>query len=157
MTIGCTGHQRLPRKIASYARGALQKDFAAATDLTGVCSLAAGADQLFARAILDAGGVLWVVVPCDNYESSFTAEEDLARYEFLLAQAARVERLDFPEPSEDAYFEAGRQVVDISDRLVALWDGREARGHGGTGDVVNYAKQQSKPVTILWLSGVERD
>lgn len=157
MIVGCTGHQQLPHEIVDYARRELQNEFASAADLIGVCSLAAGADQLFAEAILGCGGALWAVVPCDDYESSFARDEDLARYQRLLALAARVERLDFPAPSEDAYFAAGRQVVDSSNRLVALWDGQEARGKGGTGDVVDYARQQSKPVKVLWLKGVERD
>jgi hypothetical protein len=47
--------------------------------------------------------------------------------------------LAFASPSEQAFWTAGRQIVDGSDLLIAIWDGQEARGLGGTGDVVSYA------------------
>jgi len=43
----------------------------------------------------------------------------------------------------------GRWVVDHSDHLVAVWDGMAARGPGGTGDVVAYARERGHPVTVV--------
>ncbi len=41
---------------------------------------------------------------------------------------------------------AGVWMVDRSDRLVAIWDGKPAAGLGGTGDVVAYALERGIPV-----------
>lgn len=155
MVVGATGHQRLPTEVERHAQTSL-RELGSQLGLVGVCSLAAGADQLFAEVVIESGGELWVVVPSEGYESSFAQQEDLERYRQLLDKAKTVEQLDFARPSEDAYFAAGRRVVDVCDKLVAIWDGGEARGLGGTGDVVAYARQQEKPVEVLWVEGAER-
>jgi hypothetical protein len=43
------------------------------------------------------------------------------------------------------------------DRLLAVWDGRPARGVGGTADIVEYARLSRVPVDIIWPSGASRD
>jgi len=153
--IGVTGHQDLPLVVVRYARDRM-RDIGSHAELIGACSLAAGADQLFAESVLASGGKLWVVVPSRGYESTFAKQVDLERFRDLLERAEKVEELAFPEPSERAYFAAGQRIVDLSDRLVAVWDGEKARGLGGTGDVVAYAKQKGKPVEILWVKGTSR-
>jgi hypothetical protein len=47
--------------------------------------------------------------------------------------------LPYPFPSEEAFWNAGKYIVDHSDLVVAVWDGEAARGLGGTADVVQYA------------------
>ena len=48
-------------------------------------------------------------------------------------------------------------MVDTSRVLVAVWDGQSARGLGGTADVVAYARERGKPVTVIWPEGASRD
>jgi hypothetical protein len=156
--IGVTGHQRMPEVAEAFAREGLARVLGGVRDgLVGVTSLAAGADQLFARAVLDAGGTLHVVIPAAGYAGSF--EDDLSRDEFerLVERAATVETLDFDAPGEEAYMAAGRRIVDLSDLLIAIWDSRPARGLGGTADVVAYARERGIPTEILWPPGVERE
>jgi hypothetical protein len=153
--IGLTGHQDLPPAVVRYTREKL-RDIGSQAELVGVCSLAVGADQLFAEAVLASGGALWVVVPSRGYESTFDKQADLERFRELLGRAEKVEELTFSEPSETAYFAAGRRIVELCDKLVAVWDGKKARGLGGTGDVVAYANQKGKPVEVLWVQGVSR-
>jgi hypothetical protein len=57
---------------------------------------------------------------------------------------------------EEAYYAAGRYIVDHADRLIAVWDGDPPRGLGGTADVVDYARLIGVPVTVLWSPGVRR-
>ncbi|MGW4103078.1 hypothetical protein [Streptomyces sp. NPDC004976] len=57
---------------------------------------------------------------------------------------------------EQAYLGAGRWIVDHCDRLIAVWDGRPARGLGGTGNVVANARRTGVPVTVLWEPDVRR-
>ena len=52
---------------------------------------------------------------------------------------------------------ASRLMVDAADELFAVWDGQPARGHGGTGDVVAYARERGKPVHVIWPAGAQRD
>jgi hypothetical protein len=123
--------------------------------LVGVSSLADGADQLFAEAILALGGSLEVVLPTARYRESLPAES-LPAYDRLLARATAVERLDYEDSTSEAYTTAGRVVVHRSDVLVAVWDGHPARGPGGTGDVVAYARERGVPVEVVWPRGAER-
>jgi hypothetical protein len=155
--IGATGHQELPVEAGPYilehVRGILS---GCSAPLRAVTALAAGADQLVAREVLRNGGSLYAIVPAVGYEGTFTGE-DLREYEYLLAQADQLTRLDFPEPSEHAYWAAGKTMVDNCDVLVAIWDGEPARGLGGTGDVVAYAETSSKDVRVIWPDGVVRE
>jgi hypothetical protein len=125
--------------------------------LVGISSLAAGSDQMFARIVLSRGGQLEVVVPSSSYEYSFEDREARRSYESLLALAIRVEILSFSEPSEEAYLSAGHRVVDLSDRLMAIWDGQPSRGKGGTADVVQFARTLGKPVDVIWPDGIWRE
>ncbi len=155
VTIGITGHQRIPGSALRYVRSGVARALRAAADPIGVTSLAAGADQIFAEEVLKASGRLRVVLPCAGYEAVF-GQRDLARYRRLLASAEQVEQLSFAAPSEEAFLAAGRRVVDVSDALVAVWDGQPARGMGGTADIVAYAKDCGRSVTLLWPAGVVR-
>jgi hypothetical protein len=119
-------------------------------------SLAAGADQLVARAVLHEGGSIHAIVPSANYEATLDGD-DLIAYNELLGEADQVTQLDFREPSEEAYWAAGKEIVDRSDLLIAIWDGKPARGLGGTGDVVNYARSRGKSVHVIWPSGAVRE
>jgi hypothetical protein len=118
--------------------------------------LAAGADQLFAELVVGRGGELRAVIPCAGYEETFADRRDKDRYRTLLNSATSVVELPFPSPSEEAYFAAGQRVVDSCDELVAVWDGLPAKGRGGTADIVAYAREQRKPLAVIWRAGVTR-
>ena len=120
-----------------------------------VTALAAGADQMVAREVLQEGGSLHAIVPAAGYESTLSGG-DLRAYQELLTQADRVTRLDFHKPSEQAYWAAGKKMVDCCDLLLAIWDGEPARGLGGTGDVVAYATKAGKDVRVIWPGGMAR-
>lgn len=155
-TVGCTGHQQMPDEALSHATSELRATLTAIPDLVGLTSLAAGADQLFAETVLAVGGQLHVKVPSRRYEESFETPTQTAAYERLLAAAAVAEVLDFDEPSEQAFYAAGKAVVDDCDLLLAVWDGQPAKGLGGSADVVHYALTQGTPVRVIWPDGVRR-
>jgi hypothetical protein len=123
--------------------------------VVGVSCLADGADAVFARAVLDAGGSLVAVLPASEYRESLP-EDYRPVYDELLARAGRVVRLPYVTPDPHAYMEAGKRMVDESDSLLAVWDGRPGRGPGGTADVVAYARSRGVPVTVLWPDGAIR-
>lgn len=151
MRVGITGHQRLARASGwGWVRGELGAVLGSdAGPLVGVSSLAAGADQIFADLVLRRGGALEVIIPFDGYAETFADEGDRREYERLLRAASVVETLRRGGSDEEAYMAAGRGVVDSSDMLVAVWDGRPASGLGGTADVVEYAARRKKKILHL--------
>ena len=157
MKVGITGHQDIPRHAAGLVRTMLTQALADQPDpLSCVTSLADGADQMCAALVLKRGGSLHAVVPCAGYEKSFATTAAARRFRTLLAQSAAVETLPFPEPSEQAFLAAGRRVVELSDLLIAVWDGRPSRGPGGTADIVAYARQLNVKVSVIWPQGLTR-
>ncbi|GLY99410.1 hypothetical protein Acsp02_66630 [Actinoplanes sp. NBRC 103695] len=154
---GVTGHRILPPRVAEYAADRWAHELPAGGRFHGVSSLADGADQLFAAHVLAAAGKLHVVVPCQGYAGSLISDDSRTRFEEYRRAASTEVTLPFPEPSEQAFLAAGKAMVDACDHVFAVWDGRPARGVGGTGDVVAYARERGRPVTILWVDGIVRD
>ncbi|MEO9249126.1 hypothetical protein ABDK96_15690 [Citricoccus nitrophenolicus] len=157
--IGCTGHQRLSpstrRIVAAAIADVLVTE--ADDDLIGLTSLAEGADQLFAHVVLAAGGQLHGIVPSQGYEQSFALTPARDTYKALLSLASGNTILPFPAPAEDAYLAAGHAVADGCEILIAVWDGQDAAGKGGTGDIVAYARERGREVRIIWPDGATRD
>jgi hypothetical protein len=118
--------------------------------------LATGGHQIFARAILDVGGRLEVIVPAAQYRDGLP-ETAHAGYDALLAAASKVDRLSYVESTEEAHMAASQAMLASADRLYAVWDGQPARGYGGTADVVAEAEKLSIPVTVIWPEGAVRD
>jgi hypothetical protein len=54
--------------------------------------------------------------------------------------------LDTHGTDEDAYLAAGQRVVELSDIVLAVWNGKPAKGKGGTADVVAYAIRRGMPL-----------
>lgn len=157
--IGFSGHQGLPPAttdlVAAELRGKLKR--LAGLELIGVTMLGPGADQLFARIVLELGGHLYVVVPAKRYRDGFQDPEARRDYDRLYAMANYFEELDYVESTEEAHMAGGRVVVERADRLLAVWDGKPARGYGGTADIVAYAGERGVPVEVIWPEGASRD
>ena len=158
MRIAITGHRGLPAATERLVDQAIRQQLAAyaGRDVVGVSNLADGADQLFARAVLDAGGQLDVIIPAARYRDGLP-ESARATYDALLLRASSVHRLDRIESTEDAHMEASRAMLDRAEHLFAVWDGKPARGYGGTADVVAEARDRGIPVTVIWPEGATRD
>jgi hypothetical protein len=148
MRLGITGHQRLAQPDDwLWVQDELDKFLLQApAPLIGFTSLAMGADQRFAEAVLSHGGSFTAIIPFVGYELKFAEGEDREAYQRFLALAADVEVLKAPASNREAYFKAGKQVVNRSELLLAVWDGKPAAGLGGTGNVVAYARQCGRPV-----------
>ncbi|MBQ0855593.1 hypothetical protein J8N05_46380 (plasmid) [Streptomyces sp. BH-SS-21] len=154
--IGVTGHRAIPVAALPSVRSGIRRQLSDG-GVRAISSLAAGADQLFADIALDSGIPVTAVIPGMDHEAHL--DDDAARSVYRRILSSCADRVDLPlEPThEQAYFAAGRWIVDHCDLLVAVWDGRPARGLGGTGDVVAYAHRQGVPVAIMWPRGIERD
>lgn len=147
----------MPDEARRHARLGMQALLAdLGPPLVGVTSLAAGADQLFAETVHVLGGRLHVIIPSRHYGSTFVNPSDRDSYRRLLARADTVDTLAFAQPSEEAFFAAGKAVVDASDLMCAVWDGMPAQGVGGSADVVSYARSRAKVVEVIWPKGLSR-
>lgn len=157
MRIGVTGHSNLTPDSAPVVADAIR---AALTEIgepiTGVSCLARGADQVFARVVLDMGYELEIVLPSADYRERKVKPDNRADFEHLIGRAARVRVLPFDTADRDAYAAAGETVLGDVVALVAVWDGAPPDGKGGTGDTVRAARERGLPVTVVWPDGARR-
>jgi hypothetical protein len=141
-----------------------------------ISPLAKGADQIVASRILKRTQTvgkpqLQVItpLPLDEYRQDFVNAGDRQEFERLLAFDPQCQVLNpdyrhlvaglTPEQTfaarNQAYRAAGYRVVDSCEILIAIWNGEQAAGMGGTGDVVRYALEQSR--VILWIDSNHPD
>lgn len=156
--LAITGHRELPEQTERLVDEALRTEIERhrSGDLTGVSAIADGADSLFARAVLDAGGSLVVVIPAEQYREGFPRDHH-STYDALLSSASKVIALDHVESNSAAHMDASLRMFDEADQVIAVWDGQPARGYGGTADVVDAARKRGLPVTVVWPDGASRD
>lgn len=156
--IGITGHSNLTPGsvplVAEQIRAAL--DAHQSDDLVGLTCLARGADQLFARVVLDLGGSVEVVLPAADYRERKVKPDNAAEFDALISRAAVVHTMPFPKSNADAYMAASERILSAIDSLIAVWDGQPSGGYGGTADVVDAAKKRGIPVTVIWPDCAKR-
>ncbi|MFJ4623992.1 hypothetical protein [Streptomyces sp. NPDC088812] len=157
MRVGITGHRGLGEDVAERVRALLAVAVAeyAPAELVGVSCVADGPDSWFAEAVLDHGGRIEVVVSASEYRDSLP-DGHHPTYDRLVGQAAAVHTTGMTASDPQAYMAGSEILVDLVDELLAVWDGRPARGYGGTADVVAHARRQATAVRILWPAGASR-
>jgi len=158
LRIGVTGHRILmeEEKIKAGIEKALDllREHFGERPMLVLTSLAEGADRMVAEAVLRRpGSTLVAVTPfsLEEYVKDFGPGDSPSREEFhrLLGKASEVVELSGGPDRETGYAMAGEYVVDNCDALIAVWDGREAQGRGGTGEMVARARAQGKPVLVV--------
>lgn len=160
--IGVTGHRILAdlEKIETGVEEAVRRielKFPG-EPLTVISALAEGADRIVARHVLarpGAGLTVPLPLPKSDYLTDFQSEESRAEFLSLLQRADQVEEMSSEATREQAYEAAGEYVLNNSDVLIAIWDGRNAQGRGGTGDIVARARQRRLP--IAWVHAGNRE
>jgi hypothetical protein len=163
LAVGVTGHRRLGSVIESNvehtvpdiladieqiadevsARYPRSKD---TSTLQITSSLAEGADRLVARIAVDRGWRLCAPLPFRRNEYERDFPNSVNEFRSLLACAKKtglVIELDGTRAqSGNAYLQAGRIMLEHSDVLIAVWDGKIANGEGGTGQIVEEARRR---------------
>jgi hypothetical protein len=154
--IGVSGHRRFLHAELVTAMTADVIDRLVGDDPapTVLSNLAEGADRLVAELVLTHPGARLEAVlplPAAVYMADFDSADSRQRFADLVDEASSVTVVQqVPgEAREEAYERAGRAVVDASDVLVALWDGRPARGRGGTAEIVQYALDRDVLVEMI--------
>jgi hypothetical protein len=141
---GITGHQDLADP--EWVRGQLRSFVTSEKIALGLTSLARGADQIFAACLDEAEIPYSVIIPSRRYEEAFQDDEALGTYQRLRARASSTVTLPFKAPSEEAFFAAGKRIVEECTLLIAVWDGLPAKGVGGTADIVAIALEHGRRV-----------
>ncbi len=123
--------------------------------LVAVSALAEGGDRIVAEEALRAGWQLDAVLPFarQDYEQDFTTPESQASFANLVQRARAVFEIETPWFEGDrsvAYEAAGHVMLDHADLVVAIWDGRESGGRGGTREIMDEASRRDSPV--VWVS-----
>jgi hypothetical protein len=159
MRVGITGHTNLVPEcvdaVHTAIREVLVEETAGGSSLIGVTCLAPGADQLFARVVLELGGTVEVVLPAMDYRAKLKPER-VAAYDELIAKADIVSVLPFMLSGRQAYVAANERMLASVELLVAVWDGVPAGGKGGTADVVEHARASGVPVVVVWPETARR-
>ncbi len=180
LRIGVTGHRNLIQekavaeavdRLVVYLHGLFVKDKDILVKWTAISPLAKGADRMVARSILKLpNSRLKVFLPfdIDEYRKDFKKGADREEFEELFRGSTH-EEIDSQEETEifeqdqrnKQYLDVGYKVVDACEILIAVWDKNDARGEGGTGDIIKYALKwgrtilridsdnPSAPVTLL--------
>ncbi|MGQ5650513.1 hypothetical protein ACUJ8H_10645 [Streptomyces sp. EKR5.2] len=159
-TVAVTGHMDLTETTVEPVRTALDELLAGVVrddGLVGLSCLAAGADTLFAEAVLDAAGALVVVLPSRDYRTAKVQPEETAAFDRLLAAASEIVTMPFADAGPPAYQAANAELLARADMLVAVWDGTQPEGRGGgTADMVMEARRAGVPVRVVWPEGAQR-
>lgn len=166
IVLGVTGHRSLPEeeRLAAAVREemrALREDYPH-SPFAILSPLAEGADRLVAQVAMEELGARLLVplpLPDDLFREDFQSEASREEFDRLLTAARSVfelellsgrEQVESPGPARDRqYALAGGFVADRCQVLLALWDGKEADGTGGTAEVVRWAREGQVPRQYL--------
>jgi hypothetical protein len=153
LAIGFTGHRSLPDEARSREsiRGFLREQKAKTPAIVyGVSSAAAGSDLLFAESCLELQIPLRILLPLTREE--FRKDFDPSTWlqaEAVMSKAISVEVTEDRGNRNEAYYECGVETVQQSQLMIALWDGEQSRGMGGTQEIKEFAEKMDKPV--IWI------
>lgn len=117
-------------------------------------ALATGADQIAAQSARRAGYNVRAILPFpqDEYARDFDAAGQQAEFRKHVALADEVLSLPGQRANEnDAYVLVGKAIIAAADVVVAVWDGQEGRGRGGTAHVVELSLKAGVPVIHVWI------
>lgn len=140
-----TGHRDVPQKEINHIKGELQREVEKAVTDGFTCFMsgfAEGVDQYFAEIVLElkkANPILDLVAVIPYRKRLDNLMENGRTYEMLEACADVVVIREEYQPS--VYSHRNRYMVEHSDRVIAVYDGREK---GGTVRTIRFANMMRK-------------
>lgn len=176
LRIGITGHIGLdPVKMPRIEQGierAIDRIQRAYPNhyLTVFSPMARGSDRMVSRRLLARGALLIVVLPSpagdyindfgpsDLHFQDYQGAELRQEFRFWLRDKA-IEVIEMPPSStrRESYQKAGYFIAEHCDIMVAVWDGRDPQGIGGTAAVVRKAQELGKPIFHVWAGNFKDD
>lgn len=167
ISIGVSGHRHIDIKnenLQKKLRDALKQIINDADEVKLISPLAEGSDRLFIDIAFEIVPMkiknLTIPMPFekDRYMKDFKKQSSRDKFEYYFDKSnfKNSEKLSIDSFStlagkndDESYLNVGKCVVDKSDILVALWDGKKANGIGGTGDIVKYAEEEGKAILYI--------
>lgn len=118
--------------------------------------LAEGADCLTAQVFLAQGAFLTAVLPLrqEEYLQDFSNAESKEAFETLLHRAGKIISLPAQPDHPQAYRALGDYLLQHSDLLITLWDGKHSSSPGSTGDISLRARAAGLP--LIWVHAGNR-
>ncbi|MEV4712855.1 hypothetical protein [Micromonospora sp. NPDC049374] len=155
--VGVTGHINLTPATERLVAEAIRLELRRISDrpVHGVTCLAAGTDQIFARAVLDGGGTYEVVLPAPDYRDTI-APAARGAFDELLGRATRVLHTGHRTSGTAAYVAANRELLLRVQRLLAVWDGEPGCHDASTDRTVGWARERGIPTTVIWPADARR-
>jgi len=172
LRIGIAGHKNLePNQIDRLEQAVdetinyIEQQFSRYY-LTVFSPLAAGADRLVARRLLNRDATRLIAVlpvaedkyinefgPTDDYEVDSQGAELRQELKYWLSQKA-IEIIEMPSSPtrKAAHLKAGYFIAENSDILIVLWDGNEAQNSSLTAQIVARAEKLNKPICHIWAN-----
>ncbi len=152
--VGFAGHRAVPDPAAAKFAIAAELETirnSVTGELVGIGSAAAGADLLFLDACQEAGLKTVVLLPFlkDRFREDFDDPAEWERACLCMDAAWWCEVSPGGEEAPAAYHVVARETLEISDRMLFLWDGQPARGLGGTAESVNEASLRGIPSRVI--------
>lgn len=154
--IGVAGHRVLADEgrvtgAVDLALDRIEKAYGP-SPLTILSPLASGADQLVARRVLARPGsrlIATLPMPLEQYLDDFPVGDQRRAFLHLLDQASETISLPPAHSRVESYEAVGQYLVTHCDLVIAIWDGRPARGRGGTAETVALARRRDLP--LVWI------
>jgi uncharacterized phage-like protein YoqJ len=154
-TIAITGHrdmietEELKQSVFKFFEEKIEQS----DELVLLSPLADGADRFVAKIFLELQKEhdgLRLVVPMPFGQERYMEDFDEKSKEEFLELLARADgSFQIPSMGDSPYAELGKYIVNVSDVLLALWDGTYNGKAGGTGDVVTYSRGRVELVHFL--------
>jgi hypothetical protein len=158
--VGFAGHRAVPDPAgAKVAISAALKVIQASIqgELVGIASAAAGADLLFLDACHAAKLKTVVLLPFQKERFAADFENPLEWEHACRCMDAAwwCEVTPGGEESPAAYHVVARESLEISDRMIFLWDGLPSRGIGGTAETLGEALERKIPSRVIDASSLD--
>ena len=161
-----TPQVRFPASAAPAVKAAIERQLIVLNARVGYSSAASGSDILFLEAMNAVGGQTHIVLPCDREqfvkESVAASGRDwVARFDAVIAKAEEVivaskQRLtsgsiayDYANTLLHGLATVRGDQMDTKLVRLAVWDGREGYGRGGTADIVKSWQDAGYSVSIV--------
>jgi hypothetical protein len=161
--IGFTGHRhdigesRVRPALAQVLTEVMQLAVACEGQAVLYSSIAQGADTLCVEVARQLGMPTHLLLPLgeEEFMKDFDSQAEWERSRRQIELARRSPGVDslhvVPDESRrpDCYYNQGMHMLEASDVLIAVWDGKPAKGSGGTSDVVQKAIAIGTPVVQI--------
>ncbi|MFT4175473.1 MAG: hypothetical protein QM627_02345 [Luteolibacter sp.] len=152
--VGFSGHRKMERP--EEARAIIRQELRSLAsslkgELIGLSSAAAGADLIFLETCAELRIRTIVLLPFDRerFSQDFDNPEEWRRAIHCMDTALWCETVGGNEDAPAAYHVVNREMLDIADRMIFLWDGLPARGLGGTAEVVMECHERKIPARVI--------